>query len=295
MRPSTYFHALVNTFSSAQYYLDILNAKFSFSLRFFLVSYVFLAILAAIFFSVFDAPRYAQQFHNDLSQLENHFPADLNLAWNGQELKTTPAQPITLPYPSFLPKNDTLPTVFGIIDSSTNSPDETLKKMQTRSFFFVAQKKLFVTAGATSWSDMDLKDLPGFDTSFVIDKQSLPNFIKTWQTDFEDSLRLLQFVYPIMFFLVFLPVRFFQTFLDAILIFYFLRLAGNNFTFKKVYQLSLHLTVVAETIRILTGHLVGQFDIPMFSFAFWGYFFIVWLQLRNVRMIPHFKIPKKSS
>ncbi len=240
------------------------------------MSYVLLGILAAVLFSLFSIPVYTSQIGNTSLQLENNFPATLKISWDKQQLVTS-EKPLILPYPQFLPSSG-LPPTFGVIDPSKSSPN-------SDSFFFVNNNKLFVSAGPSNWSEFPLKELPGFENSFTIDKSSLPTFVQEWKSAALQTLQAMPFFVPFAY-IFFLPViRLFQILLDSLLIFLILRLANRKFSYQKIYQISLHITVVAETIRVLTDHLLGASNLPMFSLAFWGYFMIVFFQLRKVRMI----------
>ena len=71
--------------------------------------------------------------------------------------------------------------------------------------------------------------------------------------------------------------------IDSILIFFVIRVMGLPLGYKKVAQISLHVTVVAELLTVLTSNITRS--VPMFSFACWGYTIFIYWNLRNVKAL----------
>src|SRR5258708_5686507 len=132
MKPRTYLRTLINTFSSAQYYRDILNAPFTFSLRFFVLSYIFIGIIAAILFASVDVPRYQQIANASLQELQSSYPSDLKLSWNGDALSSSAQQPLTVPYPHAYHPDTAIPFL-AVLDLSATDPAATLDRLKTKS------------------------------------------------------------------------------------------------------------------------------------------------------------------
>src|SRR5579859_4575081 len=103
MKPKTYWHVLLNTFTLPAYYLAILNTKLKFSLRFFLMSYVLLSLLATVLFATVQVPRWDAQLRSSAQEATTNFPNDLRIVWDGKMLGSTNKQPLAISYPHAFP------------------------------------------------------------------------------------------------------------------------------------------------------------------------------------------------
>ena len=288
MKLRTYCHALINTFSSALYYVDILNTKFSFSIRFFLISYFLLGIIGAKFFWSRVVPWLRNEIATSLEDFQQHFPPYLQVTWDGEQLQTVPTAPLTIPYPQFVP-SDGLPSELAIINVLASAPPSS-----TPALLFVTKNTLFGFQGDNQWTELPLKDIPQLNQAFTITTETLPAFIDQAKHFSEQLLRFAAFAYPIAFVSVVAPLRLLSLLFESILLFFVLRLVNPFWTFRKIYQLSLHIAVVAETIQLVTTFFFHATALPMFTLAFWGYFMIILWQLRSVKLLPLRHVQRKK-
>ena len=293
MQPNVYLYTLYNSFSSAKYYIEVLNTKLRFSLRFFLVSYFFLGILTFLLFHFFDVPRYTARIETAFTELQNTYPSDRIFNWDGKVLSSQPNQPVVISYPSSFHTGD-FPQTLAVIDTAAQEPTATLKRLQKNPLVFINDQKIFLSSGQESWSDFPLQDLnlPGFDHSFSLTKQSSSALFSQWKNFVIQILNKGQFAYPLFLLPVLAITRLISLLWESLIIYYFLRLSRfGHFTFLKIYQIGLHVAVVAETAQILIMHILPETLFPTYSIVFWGFLILIFLQLKNVRVVA---LPKKE-
>lgn|GEM_PF-2771627 len=287
MQPKVYLYTLYNSFSSAKYYIEVLNTKLRFSFRFFLVSYFFLGILTFFLFHFFDLPRYKTSINAAFSELQNTYPADRIFNWDGNTLSSQPTGPVVISYPASLRSSD-FPQPLAVIDTTVKEPTATVKKLQKNPLVFISDQKVFFSSGPDSWSNSSLRDLnlPGFDHSFSLTKQSSPVFFTQWKNAVLQVLEKGQFVYPFFFIPILAISRLVSLLWECFIIYYFLRISRfGHFTFLKIYQIGLHVVIIAETAQIIITHLLPETLFPTYSIVFWGFFILIFLQLKNVRVV----------
>jgi hypothetical protein len=284
MRPLSYFRALWNTLTSPLYYIDILNAPLNFSVRFFLLSYFLLAVIGiGVFWTLF-LPQYQKDISRSFTELQENFPSDLRLTWDGQQLQANSPNPIEVHYPSFF-HWDALPASLGYINVHTSDPKQFSEQLPKKSMFVVTQDTLFINQNESGWSPLPLQEAPGFQQPFILDKASLSEFIPQWENFLTTTLRIVSVILPLFFMAILVPVRLVSILLEVILLFYVFQVMGKKFPFGKVYQLALHVLVVSEIVHLFSTFIIKT-DLPMFEITFWAYFSIIILQLWKVVRLP---------
>jgi len=263
----------------------VLNTRFSFSVKFFLVSYFLLSILATLSFVEFEIPHYQAIFKTNEVALKKNYPDSLVITWDGKELKNSNPQLVEISYPVELP-HDGLPDKLAYIDSSVSSIDQLSKEHSATSLFSVTKDTLYVSSSTGGWSPLALKETPGFESPFTITKDSLPSYISTWESIFTQSLNAFALVYPFAFFFIIGFLRVFSLLLNSVFAYYLLRVLGKNLPYKKVFQIGLHISVVAGLLDVLTAHFLPlQTDISIYTLAYWLYLTIILISLWNVKNI----------
>lgn len=278
MRPQTFFRALVNSFSRPAYYHDILEAPLSFSLRFAAVSSILLSILAAVIFYFRSVPVLTQWVTQNTTSLEEHYPQDLTLDWNGTQFATNQS-PLKVPYPAGV-EAESLPPSFMVIDNR----DLSLEQAKTEYADYavvISQTKGFVQNQAKQWQESQLSDILGDDSSFHITRDSVRQFISNLPVKAEGWLKTFTFVYPLFWLPIFILTRIISLTLNAVFIWIILRILSPEVKFGKLWQILLHCMIVAETAGLLAAIVYGSVPFSVSSLVFWAFFIVVFLQVRK--------------
>jgi hypothetical protein len=292
VKPRTYLHTLTNTFSSPLYYFHVLNANFNFSLRFFFVSYLLLTFLATAFFLTQDLPRYHRYIDQTMDQFAQQFPETAELNWDKETLSGNTTEPIEVKYPPFM-KNEDLPPTFGYISTSSASATQVVTQTGKNSLFVVTASKVFISSPPNGWSDVSLKELLAPNQSFTLTKQTLPGFLSSWKTELHGLLDQIKYIYPFALLVFYLIARTITLFLDSLIIYYITQVSRKPLPLRKVFQVSLHVGVVAEFVQIITSRLFAHLTIPMFTVTYWVYMIIIMFTFFYIHRF--FSTPKNSA
>lgn len=282
MRPVTFLRTLYNTLSNPSYYINVLNVRFWFSVRFVLVGYVLLTLLAAALFTIHDVPILERSLTTFVDQEIERFPAEENITWNGLRLTSTLAETYTLPLPE-LPDLVGKPPLLLQLNPNVKSVEDISSLSISPSLFFVGELELYVSQLGGQWSPMPLSDVLTTQSGelnkaqLIEGKAQYLEFVRT-------SVRMLPLLFPLFYFFISLPLRFFNILLDTAIIFFATKMLGYPLPFRKNLQISLHVGIVAELVTVLTAQFAT--GLPMFTLTFWAYTILIYWKLRHVQMMP---------
>ncbi len=293
MKIWTFFKSLYNSITSRSYYIDVLNAKFAFSFKFFLVGYFLLAILAGGLFIGIDLPKYQSLFVKNTQLIQKQFPSDLKLNWDGTTFLTNQKNPIRISYPDGMP-HDGLPEDFAYLAAADSSLSQAEEAVKSSSLMIFSKDTLAISEGQSGWSTLSLKDAPGFDQPFTITAESLPDQIKNWQQIFSAGLSLFALLYPVLFLFGVGMIRLVSLCINSVLIYYLLKVFGRTLPYAKVIQLGMHISVVAGLLDVITSHLITNSNFNLYEIAFWCYLMIIIFSIWNVKNVPIFQISPKN-
>lgn len=270
MRPKTYWHILKNSFSSSAYYLKIIKAPFWLSLRFFLLSMILLGISWATRINKRFIPNLQDQVLITLEQLEKNYPENLKITWTGKELEIIPAEILEISYPENFEIDSQFPTLLAYISPDKLEINQFKDRFEHESLIVITPKELFINNLQDSWTQAPLSELLPTDTATTpLTKESLPNYLDQTKAFFINLLSLTKQINYLAMPLLILLIMLWMGLIESIFLFLFFKLNQINLNFKKTYQLSLHLTVVAETINQVTAWIYPQIQLPMFTLSFW--------------------------
>ncbi len=284
MKPRRYFLTLINSLTAPQYYLEILNLPLGFSLRFFLISFLFLSLLSGALFASIDIPVLRAKMNVAANELAQNYPDSLEIHWNRQQLSTTPTQPLEVSYPSSMPKLGSTKQL-AIINTQASDVTSAFTPATSSPLTVVTKEKIYISDLAGGWTEAYLREFPGFEESFSITKQSLPSFINLWQTQISRIFTLSEVLYPFVFFIFSSLTTLLSILINSLLVFYFVRLFHRGFPYRKLVQISLHISVAAELVQILTQHWVRVDELNMYTITYWLFMLIVLFHLRNVQQL----------
>lgn len=293
MRLQRYLTHLWNTLTSPRYYLEILNQKMSFSWWFFLISFFLLSLLASSFFIAIDIPVWRKKITELVPQVESNYPSNLKIAWDTHQLSLQPPQPFTIAYPKTLPQGQ-LPDQLALLNTQVETVEQALPVNQSSPLMVVTKNKLYLSDFSGGWSSTNLNDLPWFEQAFTIDKQNLANLMSMAQKSLQQIITFVAIIYPVAFFIARVVSTLFSILFDSLLIFFLMQLFKRPLPYGKIFQISLHISVVAELIQILTQRLVNNLELNMYSTTYWIFMAIILFTLRSVRQIHLEKITKEK-
>lgn len=252
-----------------------------FTIRFLICSYVLMTLLGTFIFATIDLPKLRASLTNFITTGVDQFPQDLTISWDGLKLTMDGATKYVLPFPKLPDAVDAPPKLLEL-NTSINEPQQISQTQSERSLVVIGAKTAYVAQPGGGWSDLPLTDLLD-SNAFSITKANLTTDRQLYLDRLATTLRALPVLFIGFFFFVSFPFRILSVLLDTLLIFFMIKLSRLPLSLKKVAQISLHVTVAAELITVLTANFSN--GLQMFSLAFWGYTFIIYWNLRHIKAL----------
>ncbi|MBU0576897.1 DUF1189 domain-containing protein [Patescibacteria group bacterium] len=285
MRLRTYWHILKKTFSSPAYYLEVIKAPFWLSLKFFILSMILLGISWALRINQRIIPQLQQQSEAILKELADNYPENLQLVWTGERIEITPLEILEIQYPTHLKIGLQLPPRLAYLSPDEQTPEQFDEKFANESLFILTPRYLYLNDLRDSWTAMLLTELLPTDPA-TLSKETLPNYLDQVKLFISRLVtftqRAIYIVLPAFSIFVMLWVGL----IESIFMYLFFKFNQIKLNFKKTYQLSLHLMVVAETINQLTSWLYPKVQLPMFVLSFWIILlYIFWTQRKKFSLL----------
>lgn len=286
MKLKKYLTALQATLTQPDYYIDILNQNVWSSVKFLLTSYLLIGLVVSLIIVQIDIPRYQSQFTQAMEELKKYYPPTLEIKWENNQLSSNSSEPIKVNFPSMVEKKYRFKENLALVNPQLETPSD-----NEPAFFILTRDQLWFQDNDQSWNKIPLSILPGFQTPLVINQQSLDTVTHGWQQTMQSLLNKLKFLVPIFFPVLLLLSRLITNIVDALLIFLMTRISYRKFSFPKIWQISLHVMVVAEIVSQITGYLYPRLNLEMYSITYWVWFAAVLFKLKNVQAV---RLPQKS-
>lgn len=227
----TFFNTFYKSLTSPKYYGDILQAKFSFSLKYFLVLVLITSLANTAVLSFYSFPTLVNTIKKVREQALNLYPKDLVITAKEGRLSANQESPIIMPFPDKDGENILVFDLNGTIDD--------LKTYNTTAL--INRSNIIVAGEGGQIRVQPLKDIP--DGSLTYD-----DFSKTL-TKFKNlTYYIPAFLTIAMFinvFLVLLILGLTYSTILSIILWTFSKRIGFKITFVKLNQISLHAITLA--------------------------------------------------
>lgn len=258
--------------SEPRTYLTFLTLKRWQLCRFYSLAVVALSILwcAQMFIRVL--PLAQDRANQAATEFVAHYPDNLILDWNGQQLTLDPSQTYTINYPSFVnPSEADLANTLAIYQPADLSEDAT---PALNTFFLITPSTLWIH-DQQGWSNMPLSTfLEGFPT-FNLTKDQLAANLQSWITsnDVWNVVRVTTVVASIWWVagttLISGIIQYVLAYLVLLKI-YDLKMSG-----KQLARLILPITIMASGIQMLAELIYADLRFDLFIITFWILLFLV--------------------
>lgn len=279
----TYFATLTTVFTTATGYRHLLQQSLASALLFFCLSLVVLSLSTSLRFQTRQLPQLQQLTEQTLQEISDTFPANFEATWNETNL-TFLGTPVDVAYPSFVkPGEWQLPSHLARIENAEPS-QEILA--QSSSQLFITPTQVYSRNRQTGWNNFPmttvLEDVP----AFTLNQNTLPQFIAVAKIQianfFQFLLMAVYFLAPIWLILT----RLWEVLFNSLFLFFFLRIDGQGWSWRKVFQMGLYLAIPAEVIYQATAWLYPEVNLPMFSISFWVLALVTYLSTK----VPTFRV-----
>ena len=258
--------SFLRSFVDTSVYPAILSKKLRFRIFYLISTYFLIAVLSSILFFFRTFPQIEADAQKAAMHIQESWPQDLSVRWNGQELSLYPQESLRVPYPAHFSFTETLPAYLAEIQTGP-SPQNSKE-----SLFFITKDELTIQTGTQEPSSSPLTEIFGTE-SWLYTKSDIEAL---------DSIAVayLHEVRPILtighFFIVFIGVllgRLILLPLYAFIAQIFFWITRSRGSYGLSWKLGLILLPTAEIIRLFAQALSENNN---------GYFWTIWLILFGV-------------
>jgi len=253
---NTFLYAINGTFTSPSYYKSIIAAPFTFSLKFFYLFFFIFAIVGAIYFNFTLTPKIERVAANIPRAIVEAYPEDLVITITNGEASANVTEPYYIPVSQVEQKFDdvlgaTTKSATNLLVIDTNALIENFESYDT---YALLTKNNLVYLDNSRLEVVSLKEIE----NFVINKELVAKS--------RDSIMpYLRYVAPLVAVGIFLGLflfvpsaNFFYLFFFSVIALVISKLMKYPVSYKKCYQLGMHLIVVYTAIWVL-AHLVNHY------------------------------------
>lgn len=275
---STFQQSIFRSVTDLNYYVEVLNLPLRFSLKILTAFYLILGVVLTFIFLVKDLPKIDKTFNDIRTEAITRYPADLTFAWQEPLLSSSLTQPLEVPFPAAIEHRENMPKNLAVIDTHTDQFPG-----QVNAMLFINKEKFFLNSLDGTWTDVPL-DQVFEQSSDQLDRQKFVQLAKSSIGFQKEFLRILPWAVLLsstigLFILRLLTMLFFSVFLQL-----FFQLLNKPLSYKKVFQICLHILIPTEIIHQITV-LYPHISISLFNLSFWMITAVVLWHLRHLQIL----------
>lgn len=270
----TFARTYYRTISDPTYYRDVLQAKLSFSLKYFFLFYFILGITGTLVYNFRAKPYLLNLASQTTDEIQQLYPGNLVINFTDNKLVLQGEQsPVTIRFPESL-KSESVTHEYQSLLTLNDTTDEASPSM-----FTLGQTQLTLLYPDGQEQKVSYADLE-------IGNQTInQSTVESRIPEIKMLLKGLVQLSPFAVFLVssiFTPIMMLGVlFLLSGLVYIATQISQLRLSYRQAYQLSLHTITFAETASFLQRILFWNFDLPsIFSLAFFGATFLALWSLR---------------
>lgn len=260
----TFIRTYIKTITEPGYYRHILKANFSFSVKYFLCFYFLISLISTLDYTLNLKPQIADFSQNAIHELTTNYPPDLVLNLSSQGLVVEGAsEPIQVPFPQFLsePQLTQDYEYFIHIDSQTEFP-------RSKALITLAQNDLIVRQPDGTKQSLPYSEIEG---DITINKAAISLFTSSLQSTLDTLIKYSPLIFGVATLILMPTIAALTLVFFSLFIWLSLNFSQRRFTYKKSYQIGLHLITFAETVILIQSLLFPSIHFPqLFSIAFFG-------------------------
>lgn len=289
------FSLLLKTFTDVHFYKTLIHTPLKDSLVFFVLCMIFLGLIRTSIFVTSTLPQEEKNIHQSIDILEREYPENLVIVWDTRKLTFQERSPgsdtfiildqYLFQYPTVLTENQEniagLPKNFGQYLQNDDLSEVEKTALYQDNFFLLTETDLLLSSSKGEWTAFPLKELPSAENQFQISKSNIPQILNMVKEEISGTFSFIKEMSWVVIPVLLLLFRAASLAILSLFAYFLARLNTLSLTYKKCYQISLHLGVVAECISIVIQQLYPKQNLNWFSMSFWVLFFYVLFTLRK--------------
>lgn len=242
----TFFNTFYKSLVSPKYYRDILQAKLSFSFKYFLVLTLLSSVLSVTLLSIQILPKTKDAINAFNKQALKYYPSDLVITAKDGQLSSNKIEPVIFPIPSEIPSDfkDTNSRLKNILVFDPNGTVDDLKKYET--VILINKSNVIMQGENDQIKIQPLKDIPDGSftyADFTIALGKLEKFLSYAPYLFGTATL-------IIFFIASTTSGLIISFLLSLIFWIFTKITHLNMSLAKTYQISLHIFTLYAILSV---------------------------------------------
>jgi len=284
----TFAHAFSKSLTHLNYYRELLNTRFSFSLKYFWVFSLCIGLVTTISTSIVLLPGLNKIIARVDKRLVALYPQDLVIKIENGRLTTNAPEPLSIPIPYEL-FTDTPPAISDqkqtfLLTIDTDAPIDDFNKYN--SLIFANSRNLALVDRDGTYRIYDLKEAP----DMTVDRPLVEKYYDQFRPLLNYIPALLVLVLTLVF-ILFLPLT---RLVSLLFLSLFLLLAAKvmnlTLSFSKIYQIGLHSLTLPVLIQIALSSFQLNIPVPFFfSIMFILYNLVIFATLKQPPTSPPIK------
>lgn len=272
-----FFHVFTKTISEPNYYNDVVRSKISFSLKYFFLFYIFLAIATSLNFSLKTLPQIKFTLDQLSHDLSTNYPDELNIQISQGAAQVTGVElPYQIPFPDYLSDQSYTDRLLTI-DTQSNSADPD-------SLFTLTTNGLIFRLPDGTKQTLPLSDLG--NEQITIERNTIQLATSAIQGRLDSLYKFTPLILFVLLSISFPVISLFSLLFLSLFTFFITKLLQKPLPYKKTYQIGLHTITFAEVVVFLENLLFPNIHFPqLFTIAFIGATILAVYSLKKIKII----------
>lgn len=268
MRPKTFVYTFIKSIFNLQYYNDIMKAKVSFSIRYYLMLTLLLSLGYAVVTTTNTGPVVIEKYYEVRNEALKYYPDDLSIIGEDGVVTTNQGDPYFFPLPKEIELGDGEMLKNAIVFSKQGTIEDIFNY---ESFALVNSKNIIYRSSPGTNNKLEIeptKNLGNF-TFTKADLEKAAQYVDTYIKYTYAIIGVSVFIAFALFMLLWIMTG--NVILSAIMT-VASKLMNKKLPFEKAFQIALH----TATLPLIVGALIDAFGIWMpISFWFSGLHFLL--------------------
>jgi len=259
-----FFKNIQKSIYNPKFYRELLTKPFSYSLKYFLLFSLLIALVATIYLSISALPEINTFLKGAGSAVLGYFPDELEVVIKDGMASTNVSEPYFLKIPIELPKSldiDMDVRDYGIenlLVIDTRFDEATLEDFQGYKTILLLSRKTIMSYDEKQVVIQPLTDIP----DFKIDKGVISSLLSKITPYFRFVIPLFIISVFVGYFSFTFSAKMFYLFFGVLLIWIAAKILKVSIGYKKAYQLGLHLLTASILYEIIFGLILKISGIP---------------------------------
>lgn len=286
-----YWRVISQLFSSPKYYFVMLKRPLWPVLRVFGLSMLLLGLVWTGKINMRILPELEQQVEQAIDELEQNYPEDLVVNWDGETLQWQPNELVEIPFPSILKDLieiddvDLQYSLLGLMVPGNPNQDTLENDLEREAVIIATESNLYVNdpnAGLTGIEMVTALE----EESFEITKSSLTGQLEQVRSDLVQFFQSTKILSPLIVPILTIIKGLWAALIRSLFLYIFIKILYRTWAFSNSLKLTLLIGIVAETVTQIGGWLYSQSTVDLYGLTYWlVLMYVLWVNRKKISSV----------